>query len=325
MNFQPPANMRAVAIDRFGSIDTLKQVTLPTPTPAPDQLLVRVAAAGVGTWDKFEREGYFAGMCANAPSFPYVLGSEGAGTVVATGGNAGSHGRGDKVFGLIPARNPKGGFYADYAVVDADKAWSIPSHLLLEQAATLASNGGTALRGLRDKIRLMPGETVLIFGAGGGMGHLAVQLAKAMGARVIAVASGEDGTALASRLGADVAFNGRDESFKRRLSEVLPNGLDAALVTGGADASASALVHLRPQSRVAVPNGVYPPPQLPHGIQPIYFNGDYDDELLTTLRTLAEAIRLEVHLSHRFSLTAAADAHRTLEEHYLGRIVLVVG
>lgn len=325
MNHQLPAIMRAIAMEHFGGVDTLKQVTLPIPAPAPHQLLIRVAAAGVGTWDKFEREGYFAKMYGGEPSFPYVLGSEGAGSVVAAGENVTGHRPGDTVYGLVAARVPKAGFYAEYTLLDADKAWPVPAHLSVEQAATLASNGGTALRGLRDRLGLVFGETVLIYGAGGGMGHIAVQLARSMGARVIAVASGDDGTALASRLGADITLNGRDENLGMRLTDAVPDGFDAALITGGADAAGQALMHLRPGGRVAVPNGVYPPPQTPHGIVPTYFNADYDDELMVSLGRLVGANRIEIHLSHRFPLAKAAEAHRMLERHYLGRIALVAG
>jgi NADPH:quinone reductase-like Zn-dependent oxidoreductase len=93
-------------------------------------------------------------------------------------------------------RNPKGGFYAEYTAVPAEHAWPIPSTLTTAQAGAMSIDAGTALRGLRDILGLQPGEALLIFGASGGIGHLAVQLAKRLGVCVLAVASGDDGVQL---------------------------------------------------------------------------------------------------------------------------------
>src|SRR5256885_591018 len=110
--------------------------------------------------------------------------------------------------------------------------------------------------GLDEVLRVKQGESVLVFGAGGGIGHLAVQLAKRMGARVLAVASGEDGVALVKRLGADAVVNGRKEDVEAAAHAFAPSGIDAALVTAGGGATDRALRAFRDNGRVAYPNGV---------------------------------------------------------------------
>src|ERR1041384_3793575 len=179
--------MRAIALDRFGGPDTLKGQTIPTPEVDGNDILIHVEGAGVGAWDPFEREGGFVEVLGQTPKFPYVLGTDGAGTVAAVGEQVKALKEGDRVY-AAELGNPKGGFYAEYAVVKAENASLIPSGLNMEQAAVLTSDGLTALRGLEDVLRLQPDESVMIFGASGGIGHLAVQLAKRLGARVFAVA-----------------------------------------------------------------------------------------------------------------------------------------
>src|SRR5205085_12526096 len=149
--------MRAVALDRFGGPETLKVQTLPIPEVGADEMLIRVEAAGVGAWDAFEREGGFAEMLGRAPKFPYVLGTDGAGTVAAVGATVKAFKEGDRVY-AAELGNPKGGFYAEYAVVKADNASLIPSGLSMEQAAVLPSDGVTALTGLEDVLGLQPDE-----------------------------------------------------------------------------------------------------------------------------------------------------------------------
>src|SRR6266446_6784693 len=213
MNPATGKTMKAAALDRFGGVETIQMKTLPVPQPGPDEVLLRVEAAGVGVWDPYEREGEFAKMFGTTPRFPYVLGSDGAGTIAAVGEQVRRFKEGDRAYAQGLA-NPKGGFYAEYAVVKADNASPIPKKLTVEQAGAMPSDALTALRGLDEILGLKPGEALLVFGAGGGIGHLAVQLAKRMGARVLAVASGEDGVALVKRLGADAVVNGRKEDVE---------------------------------------------------------------------------------------------------------------
>src|SRR2546421_11369846 len=251
--------MRAAALDRFGGIETIQMKNLPVPEHGPDEILPRVESAGVGVWDPYEREGEFAKMFGTKPRFPYVLGSDGAGTGAAVGERVRNFKEGDRAYALALA-NPKGGFYAEYAAVKAENASPIPKKLTVEQAGVMPVDALTALRGLDEILRVKQGESVLVFGAGGGIGHLAVQLAKRMGARVLAVASGEDGVALVKRLGADAVVNGRKDDVEAAARAFAPGGLDAALVTAGGEATERALRALRDKGRVAYPNGVMPAP-----------------------------------------------------------------
>jgi NADPH2:quinone reductase len=224
--------MRAVAMDRFGGPEVLKLRTLPVPEVGPGEVLIRVHTAGMGEWDPFEREGGYAEMLGIEPGFPYVLGSEGAGEVVAVGERVDRFGRGDRVYaaGFL---NPKGGFYAEYAAVDAGLVSRVPDRLSTEQAGVVSGVAITALRGLDDALGVRPGESVAIVGASGGVGHAAVQLAKLMGARVLGVASGGDGVELVEGLGADAAVDGRADDVPAAARRFAPRGLDAALLTAG--------------------------------------------------------------------------------------------
>jgi NADPH:quinone reductase len=218
-----PTTMQAVAIDQFGGSEELKLQTLPVPEVGLDDVLIRVESAGVGVSDTFECEGGFheMGMAESEPTFPYVPGSDGAGTVIAVGENTSRFKEGDRVY-AFSLLNPKGGCYAEYVAVKADKVSHVPDKLTTEQAGALPVDAMTALRGLDDSLRLKESESVMIFGAGGGIGHLAVQLAKRMGARVFAVASGDDGVELAKRLGADVVVNGREDDIVAAAREFAP-------------------------------------------------------------------------------------------------------
>ncbi|HEX5883826.1 MAG TPA: NADP-dependent oxidoreductase, partial [Pyrinomonadaceae bacterium] len=256
--------MRAVALDRFGGPETLKVQTVPIPEVAADEILIHVEAAGVGAWDPFEREGGFVEVLGRKATFPYVLGTDGAGTVAAVGGKVKEFKEGDRVYAAELA-NTKGGFYAQYAVVKAGNAAIIPSGLTMEQAAVLATDGLTALTGLDDVLGLEPDESVMILGASGGIGHLAVQLAKRLGARVFAVASGPDGVRFVKQLGADAAADGRSENVLQAAREFAPDGIDAALVTAGGDSTDRALSVIRRGGRISYPHGVMPEPKPPAG------------------------------------------------------------
>lgn len=320
-----PGTMQAVAMDRFGGIETLTTKSLPVPDVGPDEVLIRVESAGVGVWDAFEREGGFHEIgWAGEPHFPYVLGSDGAGTVAAVGSSVSGLKEGDRVY-AFSVLNPKGGFYAEYAAVKEELVSRIPDNLTTEQAGVAPVDAITALRGLDDVLGLKPGESVLILGAGGGVGHLAVQLAKRMGARVFAVASGEDGVALARRLGADAAVDGRKDDVASAARAFAPQGVDAALLTTGGQAAEQALTAVRDGGRAAYPNGVMPEPQTRPGVRLQSYDGTPDRNAIEKLNRLIESGPFEVHVARTFPLDHAADAQRALEGHYLGKLALRPG
>ena len=316
--------MRAIALDRFGGPETLKVQTVPVPEVGAGEILIHVEAAGVGAWDPIEREGGFVEVLGLTPKFPYVLGTDGAGTVAAVGESVEEFKEGDRVY-AAELGNPKGGFYAEYAVVKADNASLIPSSLKMEQAAVLASDGLTALKGLEDVLDLQRDESIMIFGASGGIGHLAVQLAKRLEARVFAVASGEDGVSFVKGLVADAAVDGRSDNVLDVAREFARDGIDAALVTAGGEATDRALSAIRPDGRVAYPNGVMPEPKAPARVSIEAYDGEGGREAIDRLNELIEQGSFEVHVHRTFPLEEAAEAQAALEEHHLGKIALRVG
>jgi NADPH:quinone reductase len=313
--------MRAAAIDHFGGLDAFDVQTLPVPEIDPDEILIRVESAGIGAWDPFEREGGFAEMLGIEAKFPYVLGSDGAGTVAAVGGNVTRFKEGDRVYGMTLA-GPKGGFYAQYTAIKEDNAAHIPDKLTIEQAGVMPADAITALRGLDDTLALQRGESLLIFGASGGIGHLALQMGKRLGARILAVASGDDGVALARQLGADVTIDGHTDDVAAAARAFAPNGLDAALLTAGGEVTEKALTAMRHGGRVAYPNGVEPRPETRPGVVVLSYDGMPDPEALAKLNHLIESGPFEVHVARTFSLDQAAEAQRALGSHYLGKLAL---
>ena len=317
--------MRAVAIDRFGGPEVLEVRNMPVPEPGPDQVLIRVESAGIGIWDIGEREGRIAKMFGIQPKFPWILGSEGAGRITAVGDRVSGFRDGDLVYGDTWMTNPKAGFYAEYAALNTDHAWPIPSTMPTEQAGALLIDGGTALRGLDDTLGLKQDEKLMIIGASGGVGHLAIQLGRRFGARVFAISSGKDGVALARRLGAEVAVDGHDEDVVTSAREFAPDGFDAALVTVAGEAPEKALTLMREGGRVAYPwVNQRPAPKAPSTVRLFGYNANADRALLLKLNKLVEeADAFEVHLGKTFILDQVVDAYQAVGSHHLGRLALI--
>jgi NADPH:quinone reductase len=171
-------------------------------------------------------------------------------------------------------------------------------------------------------LHLKEGESVMVFGASGGIGHLAVQLAKRMGARVFAVASGDDGVKFVERLGADAVVNGRKDDIQAAARKFAPQGLDAALVTAGGNAAEKALAAVRDGGRIAYPTGVEPEPKARAGVSVLRYDGTPDRQALKKLNRLIESGPFEAHVARIFPLEKAAAAHRALDEHNLGKLGL---
>jgi NADPH:quinone reductase len=313
------AMMHAAAIDAFGQPVTPRMV--PIPMIDPDELLIRVESAGVGVWDTFERDGGFAQLLHIQPRFPHVLGSDGAGRVVGMGRQVRGFNMGDRVYALS-LMNPKGGFYAQYAAVKAANTSRIPGGLTTLQAGALPVDALTALCGLEDALGLKPGESVMIFGASGGIGHMAVQLAKRIGARVFAVASGNDGVDLVKRLGADAVVDGHRDDVQAAARRFAAQGLDAALLTAGGAAAEQALDAMRAGGRVAYPQGVDPEPRQRPGLKIQAYDGLPSPEKIARLNALIEKAPFEVFIARTYPLDQAAEAHQALGTHFLGKIAL---
>jgi NADPH2:quinone reductase len=315
--------MRAVAIDEFGGIEKMKPRQLPVPEVATDEILVRVDTAGVGVWDPFEREGGFAKEFGMKARFPYVLGSDGAGTVEKVGDQVHNFKHGDRVYG-VNFMSPKGGFYAEYTVLKGNNAAMIPQALSTREAGVLAVDGVTALTGLDKTLQLKTGESILILGASGGIGHLAVQLAKRMKARVLAVASGQDGVEFVKRLGVDKVVDGRREDILKAAHDFAPKGLDAALLTAGGRAAEQAIAALREGGRVAYPIGVEDVPRARDGVKVMSYTFEPDPRMFSKLNELIDGGPFEVHIARTFKLEDAAEAQQALDTHYLGKLALVL-
>src|SRR5260370_5119009 len=162
--------MRASAIDRFGGPEELTIHTLRVPAVEMGEVLIALEAAGVGSWDAEMRAGWFPW---GRPRFLLVLGTDGAGKIAAVGPRVRRLKVGDPVYSYSFA-NPKGGFYAEYVAVAAEKAAHIPRELNIQQASAIATTGLTALQGIDDTLHLWKRETIIIHGGSGGVGTLAI-------------------------------------------------------------------------------------------------------------------------------------------------------
>ncbi len=312
--------MAAAAIEKFGPPDVLTLHTLPVPVPGPTEVLIELHAAGVGVWDASVRDGSW--QPAGETRFPLVPGTDGAGIVVLRGSRIRRFEAGDRVWAYHYA-NPKGGFYAEYISVDATHVGKMPRRLDFEQAGAGATTGLTALQGIDDALRVGRDETVLVFGATGAVGTLAVQFAKRHRARVIATASDSAGAELVRKLGADGVFDARSSDAVERLQQLAPDGIDAALVLAGSEKLEECLDLVRHDGRIAYPNGVSPEPGKRRGIQRIAYNAEPGPREFERLEHAATRARLAVPVAEIFPLEHAAKAHERLEQgHILGRIVL---
>jgi NADPH:quinone reductase len=313
--------MKAAAINRLGPPSVLTVQTVPVPRCGPNEVLIALDAAGVGIWDAKVRDGSWAD---GTERLPLVLGTDGAGVVAAKGARVRRFNVGDRVY-AYKYQNPKGGFYAQFVAVNARNVARVPRPLDLLEAGAAPAPGLTALQGIDDVLGVRPHDTVLIFGASGALGTLAVQFAKRRQARVLAAASGRDGIALARRLGADGALDGRRDDAARRLRELAPDGITAALALAGGDALERCLDLMRAGGRIAYPNGVEPEPRRRPNIRLTAYDAAVGPRELARLDAAVAEAKLRVPIADRFPLEKAAMAHARLERgHVLGRIVLQI-
>jgi len=316
----PAATMKAAAIDRFGPPSAITLHTLAVPEPDPHEVVIQIYAAGVGSWDESIRDGSWKPP--GRTKFPLVLGTDGAGVVVAKGSRAKRFRVGDRVY-AYEALNKKGGFYAEYVAVDQRKAARVPQRLDLLQAGACAVTGLTALQGV-EALDLRRGQTVLIFGASGAVGSLAVQFARARGAQVIATASGRSAAGVVKRLGAHAVIDARRPDMADRLRKLAPEGIDAVLAFAGGDELEQCLDVVRDGGRIVHPNGIEPEPKPRKHFRIRTYDAVAGPREFARLARAIDRARLRVPIAAQYPLRAAATAHRAQHRHIVGRMVLRV-
>jgi NADPH2:quinone reductase len=302
----------AATIDRRGVVSIRE---IPVPSVGRREVRIAVITSGVGSWD--------AEMRPEEPNRFLVPGTDGAGVVAAVGSRIRRFRVGDRVYSYS-YQNRKGGFHAQHVVVDAKKVARVPRGLDLEKAGAIATTGLTALQGVDDALRLRKGESVIVHGASGGVGSLALQFAKWRGARVLATASGRDGIALVRRLGADAAVDGKREDLLAAARRFAPDGVDAVLAFVGGKSLVQCLDALKRRGgRLAYPNGVEPVPRERRGLKTTAYDGMPGVREFARLNRAVVAARLKVPIAKIYPLSRAAAAYKLVKKgHVLGKVVL---
>jgi NADPH2:quinone reductase len=214
--------MKAAYITKPGPPESIIIGELPTPTPTGKQVLVRVAAAAVNPIDTYLRGG---SIQMTLPR-PYIVGCDLAGVVESVGSEASMFQPGDRVWGSNQGLLGRQGTFAEYAAVDEEWLYPIPDGVSDKAAAACALVGITAHLGLVRDAKLQPGETLFVNGGTGGVGSMVVQMAKAMGARVITTAGTDEKVAECLKLGADAAVNYKSENVPGRIKALAPEGVN---------------------------------------------------------------------------------------------------
>jgi len=199
-----PSQMTVIGISKPGGPEVLLPETRAVPVPEPGEILVKVAAAGVNRPDVAQRSGVYP----PPPGASDLPGLEIAGEVVAVGSDARRHKIGDKVMSLVA-----GGGYAQYCIAQDAQAMSVPSSLLMLEAGAVPETLMTVWHNVFERGALKAGETLLIHGGSSGIGTMAIQLAKAFGAKVIVTVGSKDKADACRKLGADHAINYKTEDF----------------------------------------------------------------------------------------------------------------
>lgn len=213
--------MKAIHVPQFGEPEVMKLVDLPDPAPGPGQLVIAVKAIGVNPVETYIRAGRYGPR-----EFPYIPGSDAAGLVESIGDNVKRFKPGDRVYTANTAK----GAYAQMVLASESQVFPLPSKINFAQGAALGVPAATAWRALFDRGNAQAGETILIHGATGGVGILAVQLARAAGLTVIATGGSEDGRALVLREGAHHVLDHTSPNYLERIPRLTDGkGVDLIL------------------------------------------------------------------------------------------------
>jgi len=323
--------MKAIRINETGGPEVMHLEEIETPTPKEGEVLIKVAAVGINFADLAQRQGAYL----TRTQTPMTLGLEFAGTVAALGPGVSSPEVGTRVVAFGE------GAYAEYAIAPATSVIPIPPGLDFTHAAAVPVQGITAYQLLRESAQLQAGESVLVHAAAGGVGTLAVQLAKLLGAgTVVGTASTSSKLDLARRLGADTAINYTEANWVEQVKNATDGkGADIILEMVGGEIAEQSLQCLAPFGRMVVYGAASGQMVQFSGLQLMYKNqaiiGYWLTAQLSRTDRVARAMleimqylssgKLEIVVGQTFPLAEAAEAHRAIADRKtVGKTVLTV-
>jgi len=330
--------MKAAYIDAVGGPEVIRIGDLPTPTPLPDEVLVKIGAASVNPVDTYIRAGKVA---MNLP-MPYILGCDLAGTITEVGQAVKRYKVGDRVWGSNQGLLGRQGTFAEYAAVQEDWLYPLPSGVMETDAASLALVGITAHLGLFWRTQLRPYETVFVNGGSGGVGLCVVQMAKAVGAKVIATAGHPAKIECLTQLGVDLVLNYKTDNIVEAVKEFTKGkGVDVHYDTVPPTDFERAVELMAQRGRMVVMAGRAARPVFPNGafyVKALSLSGfvmfsmtaDEQRICANDMNKWMTSGQLKAIIGKSYSLDQAVEAHQLQEANttggagtLLGKIVVV--
>jgi NADPH2:quinone reductase len=327
-----PAQMTVIGISKPGGPEVLIPETRSVPVPGPDEILIKVAAAGVNRPDVAQRSGSYP----PPPGASDLPGLEVAGEVVAVGANAKKHKLGDKVMSLVA-----GGGYAQYCIAQDAQAIAVPQNLSIKEAGATPETLMTVWHNVFERGGLKAAETLLIHGGSSGIGTMAIQLAKAFGAKVIVTVGSQDKADACKKLGADHAINYKTQDFVAEVKiitggkgcEVILDMVGGDYVDRNYDAAAVdgriVQIALLGGAKATITVGKLMVKRLTHTGSTLRPRSNADKAAMVAaieakVMPLFREGRVKPLMDSSFPLEKAADAHRRMEtSEHIGKIVLL--
>lgn len=333
--------MKAQVIEQFGAPGVFKEMDLPRPKVIPGHVLIRVLASSVNPIDFIIRRGIFQVSAFKevvVPALPAVLHGDVAGVIEEVGEGVSAFKVGDEVYACAGGVKGMGGALAEFMLADADLVALKPKSLTMQEAAALPLVSITAWEGLIDRAKVQPGQTVLVHGVTGGVSHIAIQLAKWVGARVFATGSLEQKLAKGHELGADGVINYRTQSVSDYVAEYTSGqGFDVVFDTLGNENLAKSFEAATLQGTVISCNTYAPVNMLPLHLKGLNLHAlcilipmlsgmgrARHGEILSQVAQLVDDGKVRPLLDPKlFSFTDVASAHQHIESgQAIGKVTL---
>lgn len=325
--------MKVVQIHTFGGPEVLKTETIEEPTPNENEVKIKLFATGLNPSETYTISGNYGYL---VPDLPYVPGFDGSGVIEEVGPNVEGFQKGDRVFLSAFAAKRNTGTYAEKVVVDADVVYHLPDNISFKEGAALGIPVFTAYRALILKARIRAGETVLIHGASGAVGSMAVQIAKGVGAVVIGTSSTEEGRQQVLDIGADYALNHISDDNMEELMELTnqkgPNVIIEMLANANletdtemiADDGRIVIVGSRGSIEIT-PRNLMTSEATVTGMTFTYPTKEDMDEMIHGVTALLEMGAIQPIVGDQFTLDEAGKAHTALmETSGNGRTIFVI-